>query len=199
MGGKTKTCCGCVAPSARRRVLQAALGLGLAAPFAKLGAAQVQDPKNVPPQPGDRFVFFAGDRDGEVIAPDDLPLGGPPAHAFPMDPASDVVRDGSMLNQVLLVRLDPAELSPKTSENAADGVVAYSAICTHQACPVTAWDEKRNRLYCNCHGSAFDPADAARVVMGPATRRLPMLPIKAEEGFLVVAGEFTGRVGERKG
>jgi rieske iron-sulfur protein len=199
MGGDRRTF-HCLARSAERRgVLKAALGLGLAAPFANFAVAQDKDPKNLPPQPGDRLVFFAGDRDGEVIAADDLTVGAPPVQAFPMDPASEVVRDGSALNQVLLVRLDPEELSQKTQANAADGVVAYSAICTHEACPVTAWDEKRNRLYCNCHGSAFDPADAAKVVMGPATRRLPMLPIKVEEGVLVVAGEFTGRVGAQRG
>ncbi len=198
MGGNRKTCC-CAPSSERRSILRAALGLGLAAPFANFAVAQDEDPKNLPPQPGDRLVFFAGDRDGEVIAADDLTVGGPQVQAFPMDPASGVVRDGSALNQVLLVRLDPEELSQKTQANAADGVVAYSAICTHEACPVTAWDEKRNRLYCNCHGSAFDPADAAKVVMGPATRRLPMLPIKVEEGVLVVAGEFTGRVGAQRG
>ena len=185
--------------SGRRSLLQAVLGLGLAAPFAKLAAGQGQDPTNLPPQPGDRLAFFAGDRDGEPIAPDDLPVGGPPVQAFPIDPASGVTRDGSVLNQVLLVRLDPEDLKGKTRSNAAEGIVAYSAICTHEACPVTAWDEKRNRLYCNCHGSAFDPADGARVVHGPARRRLPMLPVKVEEGFLVVAGEFTGRVGAHRG
>ncbi len=199
MGGKRTTCCGCAPSSERRSLLRAALSLGLAVPFAKVAVAQGQDPKSLPPQPGDRLVFFAGDRDGEVIAPDDLTVGGPQVQAFPMDPGSEAVRDGSALNQVLLVRLDPEELSNKARENAADGIVAYSAICTHEACPVTAWDKRRKRLYCNCHGSAFDPADAARVVVGPATRRLPMLPIKIEEGSLVVAGEFTGRVGAQRG
>src|SRR5207247_826432 len=55
-----------------------------------------------------------------------LPLGGPQQLAFPMDPATKIIRDGSLLNQVALVRLDPAQLSPDTRADAAGGVVAYS-------------------------------------------------------------------------
>ena len=38
----------------------------------------------------------------------DLPLGGPQTLAWPMQPANGTVRDGSRLNKVLLLRLDPA-------------------------------------------------------------------------------------------
>jgi rieske iron-sulfur protein len=199
MGGSRKTCCGCAPSSERRSLLKAALGLGLAAPFANLAAAQDNDPKNLRPQPGDRFVHAYGDNEGEVIAPDDLPLGGPQVLAYPQEPESGVVRNGSLLNQVLLVRLDPEKLSEKTRANAANGVVAYSAICTHEACPVTAWDDDTSTLFCNCHASQFDPANAAEVVGGPARRRLAMLPLEIEGGSLVAAGEFTGRVGAQRG
>ena len=50
-------------------------------------------------------------------------------------------------------------------------------------------------LQCPCHESQFDPKDDARVSGGPATRRLPRLPLKVEDGALVVAGAFVGRVG----
>ena len=106
------------------------------------------------------------------------------------------MRNGSRLNQVLLIRLAPDQLSKDTSANAAEGVVAYSAACTHEACPVSMW--KEGTLYCACHGSQYDPADAAKVVHGPAERRLAMLPLKVEDGVLVAAGPFTGRVGAAK-
>jgi len=57
-------------------------------------------------------VFVLGDNQGQVVKVEDLPLGGPQQLAYPMDPASKVVRDGSRLNQVLLIRLDAAQLSP---------------------------------------------------------------------------------------
>ena len=181
----------------RREVLKAALGIGLGASLLnKAGiAAEEDDPTKISPQIGDLFVFFSGDRKGEVIKPDDLPLGGPQEMAYPMDPNSNVVRDGSLLNMVVLVRFDPAELDAKALQNAAEGVVAYSAVCTHQACPVSMWREDKQTLFCACHGSQYDPRKAAKVVTGPTTKRLAMLPLKFEEGELLVAGKFTGRVG----
>jgi rieske iron-sulfur protein len=112
---------------------------------------------------------------------------------YPKDPKTNTVRDGSRLNQVLLIRLEPEQLSKDTSANAAEGVVGYSAACTHEACPVSMW--KEGMLFCSCHASQFDPKDAANVVDGPAPRRLAMLPLKVEDGVLVAAGPFTARVG----
>ena len=74
-----------------------------------------------------------------IIKPQDLKLGGPPVLAWPKDPKTSVIRNGSRLNEVLVVRLDPAELDDETRAHAADGIVAYSAICAHAGCPVTAW------------------------------------------------------------
>ena len=62
--------------------------------------------------------------------------------------------------------------------------VAYSAICTHQACTVAYKD---GNLACPCHGSVFDPADGAAVVAGPAQRPLPEIPVKVEGGEVVRA------------
>jgi Rieske Fe-S protein len=183
----------------RRTLLRGAVGLGLTLPIAPVYAAQEDDPKKARPQAGDQFVYFSGDRKGQVVKSGDLPLGGPQTLAYPKDPATDTVRNGSRLNQVLLIRLDPAQLSKDTSANAADGVVAYSSACTHEACPVSMWrKEKGGVLYCACHGSEYDPRDAANVVGGPAPRRLAMLPLKSEDGVLVVTGPFTGKVGAAK-
>jgi rieske iron-sulfur protein len=174
-------------------VLTGAIALGVSVPWLEARAATDDDPKKARPQDGDRFVFFSGDRKGEVIALEDLPLGGPQVLAYPMDPATNTVRNGSRLNQVLLIRLAPDQLSSDTAAQAADGAVAYSAACTHEACPVSMW--KDNLLYCACHGSEYDPRDAAKVVGGPAPRRLAMVPLKLEDGVLVAAGTFTGKVG----
>src|ERR671910_1516241 len=62
--------------------------------------------------------------------------------------------------------------------------VAYSAVCTHQACNVAYQD---GNLACPCHGSVFDPADGAAVVAGPAQRPLPEIPVKVEGGEVVRA------------
>ena len=178
----------------RRALLKALLGLGLAFGW-RSASATAEDPKAARPQTGDRFVFAFGDRAGQTVKADDLPLGGPQQLAYPMDPETKIVRDGSLLNQVALIRLDPAQLSADTREYAADGIVGYSAVCTHQGCPVSMWKADANALFCSCHAAQFDPKDRARVINGPAPRRLPMLPVRIADGMLIVAGGFVGTVG----
>ena len=112
-----------------------------------------------------------------------------------MDPSTGVIRDGSRLNQVLLLRLDPTELSDTTRARAAQGIVAYSAICTHTGCDVWLWERDIKTLKCPCHDSEFDPKDKAHVIRGPAPRRLPALPLKVDNGALMVRSGFVGRVG----
>jgi Rieske Fe-S protein len=112
-----------------------------------------------------------------------------------MTSTDNVVRSGSRLNQLVVVRLDTSKLGPATAALAADGVVAYSAICTHNGCEVSEWSAEDQLLTCPCHLTSFDPKDGARVVEGPAPRPLPALPLKIVGGKLVVAGPLTARVG----
>jgi rieske iron-sulfur protein len=183
----------------RRILLQAALGFGLGWPWLNGVAAQDADPRHARPQDGDRFVFATGERKGDLIMPGDLPMGGPPVMAYPLDPQSQTVRDGSRLNQVLLIRLDVAALSDDTRARAAAGIVAYSAICTHAGCDVADWKDQTKTLMCFCNFSEFDPKDGARVLEGPAPRRLAALPLKLVDGVLMAAGGFSGRVGFQQG
>jgi len=179
---------------------RAVLGAGLLAAPWLIAAAQAQDapsapdPASMPPQPGDRLVFLTGARKGEPIRVDDLPLGGPQAQAYPADP-NGTVRDGSRLNLLIVARIGSDGLSEETRARAADGVVAYSGVCTHQACPVNMWSADLTAFVCSCHGSTYDPKDGAEVMFGPAPRRLAALPLKSEQGLLTVAAPFAGRVG----
>jgi len=113
-----------------------------------------------------------------------------------------VIRNGSRLNEVLVIRLDPAELDDETRAHAADGIVAYSAICSHAGCPVTAWvkgaEGDQDVFKCVCHNSEYDPRHSAEVVFGPAPRRLAALPLAITEGSLTVAAAFVGKVGAQQ-
>jgi rieske iron-sulfur protein len=205
--------------SVRRAFLQATLAAGalslVPSAFARddkpgaeeppdpAAAAKAQDATSVPPQPGDRFALLAGDDNGDdnkerqIVKIDDLTVGGPQVQAYPIDPTTGVVRDGSRLNLVILIRLDPAVLNEETRARSADGVLAYSGVCTHQGCPVNMWADDLGAFVCSCHGSAFDPKDSAEVVAGPAPRPLPALPLKIENGVAIVASAFSGRVGSQ--
>jgi Rieske Fe-S protein len=149
----------------------------------------------MPPQVGDRFAFASGSKKGQVVRIEDLELGGRQVLAYPIDPTSGTVRNGTRLNEVALVRCDQAAMDEQTKSNCADGVVAYSAVCTHQGCPVSMWKSSNDTLFCSCHSSQFDPRHAGAVVWGPAPRPLAMLPLDNDDGVIVVAGEFVGHVG----
>lgn len=176
----------------RRCLLQAAAA-GLIPGAAR---AESDDPKRMMrPQVGDLLVRFGNDQAGPVITAADVKIGEPPVLAWAMDPATKLPRDGSRLNQVVLLRLDPAELGPTTKAHAAEGLVAYSAICTHAQCPVTGWIEDKKVLHCPCHQSEYDPRHEAKVVSGPAPRPLAALPLRINNGKPEVAGRFIGKIG----
>ena len=179
----------------RRALLKGALAASLTTALADPAPAPAADPKGQRPQVGDLFVFFGGSKPGQVISPSDLPAGAPPVLAWPMEAATKTVRDGSRLNMVLLVRLDEASLDDATRGRAAEGIVAFSASCTHALCPVTGWKAERQLFWCPCHNSEFDSRNGAKVVFGPAPRPLPALPIKIADGSLTAAGTFLGKVG----
>ena len=182
----------------RRRVLVVALaaGVGIAAGGSARGE-ETEPPSDQRPQKSDLLVFSEGDQTGMVIQYEDVPLGGPPILAWPMEPKSKIVRDGSRLNQVLLLRLNEVDLDEDTLPHAANGVIAYSAICTHAGCVVTGWveDEGKSVLKCFCHNSEYDPRQNATVVFGPAPRHLAPLPLAISDKALTIASGFVGRVG----
>ncbi len=177
----------------RRRVLVA--GSALVASGLAARRVHAQDAARARPEPGDRFVFAFSANEGKPITPDDLALGGPQLLAWAQEPKSGTVRDGSRLNLVLLIRLDPAELEATAKSRSADGILAFSATCTHEQCPVSVWMAERNAMHCLCHGSDFDPRQGGRVLAGPAPRPLPALPVAMQDGQIVVTGRFSGRVG----
>lgn len=179
----------------RRTLLKSVLGAGVSLHLAGLATNAADDPKKMRPQIGDLLVFSLGDRQGQVITPQDIPVGGPPVIAYAMEPSTQTVRDGSRLNRVLLVHLPVADFAESTRPATADGIVGYSAVCTHTGCDVVGWKSDTKELLCPCHASAFDPKDRARVLGGPASRALPLLPLQLADGKLTVAGPFSGRVG----
>ncbi|MGA7810430.1 ubiquinol-cytochrome c reductase iron-sulfur subunit [Bradyrhizobium sp.] len=186
----------------RRRLILTALATGACLAARKSAAEEDRPGSEERPQQGDVLVFSEGEHAGEVIKPQDLKLGGPPVHAWPKDPKTSVVRSGSRLNEILVVRLDPAELDDETRGRAADGIVAYSAICSHAGCSITGWlkgaDVDHDVFKCPCHNSEFDPRQSAQVVFGPAPRRLAALPLSAADGSLAVIATFVGKVGAQQ-
>lgn len=178
---------GCRVRMSRREILAATSVLAADAAVAPAMA----DPADERPKAGDVLVAVdAANADG--LSPKDI-TG--PVIAWPMEPTDHLIRNGSRLNKVLLVRLDPATLVGPTQERAADGVVAYSAICPHAGCEVNGWIDEQKILECPCHNSRYNPREGAAIIEGPTTRGLAALPLKIVDDKLVVAKPFIGRLG----
>ena len=177
----------------RRAVLKAGVGLGVTLGLAGALAGQ-GSPASARPREGD-WLVKVNDASATPLTPADIPLGARQTMAWALDPSDKTIRSGSRLNRVLLVRLDPSKLASETQPRAADGVLAYTAVCTHTGCEVSEWISEDQVLFCPCHESKYDPTDGAKVLDGPAPRPLPALPLKMVEGKLVVAKGFTTSVG----
>lgn len=171
----------------RRRVIWIA-GVGLVAPFAMAHGQAVAIAA------GDRLVEEDAEGAPVALRLDDV-KPGKPLLAYPLDVKTGKRRDETRLNKIVLMRLPDAEMSEPTRARAAGGVVAYSAICTHQACDVKTWLAKEKMLVCFCHSSKFAVLDGATVTGGPASRALPALPLRLEGEHLVIAGPFTASPG----
>jgi rieske iron-sulfur protein len=193
--GDRLTCPPAGAAIGRRTALAGAVGL-----CASLGAlpAQTQtapEATRTRPQPGDVLVRVGSD-DRRPLSVADVPLGEKPVMVWPLDPATDTLRSGSRLNKVLVLRLEPEGFDAQTRGFAAEGVLAYSAICPHTGCEVSNWQAEPPLLECPCHYSHYDPKAGAKVLSGPSPRRLAALPLTLQaDSRLAVAQPFVGRVG----
>lgn len=197
-------CCRQPPTDSRRRALLGGLVGGLLWPFlfrsgeARAADGDKKDPRKMRVQAGDQLVFKVTKREGEIITLADVKIYAKPLVAYPYDPVGEIIRKGSRLNQILVLRLAEEDYTEKTRARAIDGVIAYSAICSHQNCPVTGWHREHHQFICPCHESHYDPKDGARVVSGPAKRALPALPLTAKDGVLTASDGLTGKVGRRK-
>jgi Rieske Fe-S protein len=172
----------------RRSVLKLGLaGVGLTG-ISPVALSAQGDVASTPPQAGDLLVKI-GDPASRPLGPADVTTAGRPLAAWPMDPVSRTVRDGTRLNEILLIRLNPAAPGDKQS-NALEGVLAYSGLCPHAGCNVTGWIPEKGILSCDCHSSEFDAKADGRVVGGPASRALPPLILKMDGGVFVIAKPF---------
>jgi rieske iron-sulfur protein len=187
---------GCIKNLLRRRDVLS--GGSAAIVFGITGTALGQGgPRGERVKPGDRIIFAAGVNQGQPVRPDLLQPGAAPVAALPVDPATGTARDLSRFNKLLLLRLAPEHLDAETRPHAVEGVLAYSAICTHQGCTLNAWNAAERAIQCFCHHSEFNAAAAGRPTKGPAEASLPILPLTVADGVLVVAADFTSKPGPK--
>jgi len=173
----------------RRNLLLGAMGVSAAAFVASFSVVPIFVTKVLQIEvkeiaPGDQLVYSAaanGKAAGDPINASDIQQGKA-VQAFPKGKAD---------NQQNLI-----EIVRTAAGNGQEGLVAYSAICTHLGCVVGGTLNAKGEIACPCHNSQFDPANNAAVVGGPAPRPLPSLPIKVgPDGVITADGVFSGKVG----
>ena len=189
--------CDCAASgfdAPRRRVIGIAVA-GLASPLSVLTfPAAAADTVVAVVNAGDRLVEEDAEGAPKPLRTTDL-KPGKPLLAFPFDMKAGKARDETRLNKLVLIRLPEADMTPETRARSAGGVLAYSAICTHQSCDVKTWLAKENALVCFCHSSKFALLDGAAVLGGPAGRALPAVPLSLDGDQIVIAGGFSAAPG----
>lgn len=186
--------CGCGgqhgADASRRKVIRIGAATGAAVALGPLGVplafASVKE--------GDLLVGDDVEKDPVAIKAADLAVGKP-VLAYPFDPATKQIKNDSRLNKIVLVKVAEADMNADTKKRSAGGVLAFSAVCTHQACDAKTWVPAEKALVCFCHASKFLVLEDGRVSGGPAPRALPTLPLKLQGDQLAVAGSFSTRPG----
>jgi ubiquinol-cytochrome c reductase iron-sulfur subunit len=208
----------------RRPLLKGALALGLlpvgAVAAAPIVGGLIKDPHNPdillhtgfdPANNGGKPVRLVHE-DGTPIRPTDVSVGGQ-ITVFPGIPDGATNRYADSPTLLIHLRTEDANTLRsnlgRVAINAAKpddpagthGVmwgdyIAYSKICTHAGCPASLYEQQTNRLLCPCHQSQFQITDNARPIFGPATRRLPALPLQVDEdGFFVARSDYQVPVG----
>jgi ubiquinol-cytochrome c reductase iron-sulfur subunit len=141
-------------------------------------------------------------QDGSPIRPEDVSAGGQ-ITVFPGIPGGATNEHADSPTLLIHLRSGDAEVTRQAtdSDKRNNGVmwgnyVAYSKICTHAGCPASLYEQQTNRLLCPCHQSQFLITENARPIFGPASRRLPALPITVDdEGFFVATSDYRETVG----
>jgi len=189
----------------RRKLLVRSAGAAMAA----LGAALLFPIRSLGPRPGaglkqtpyERGVYLVT-ADNRRVKAEDVNVDGvltvfPELPPDPADPHAELRPAEQADSPTLLIRpAEEGEAREGREDWAANGLVAYSKLCTHVGCPVGLYQADKALLLCPCHQSTFDVLDGCRPVFGPATRSLPQLPISIDEqGFVVAEGDFSGPTG----
>lgn len=158
-----------LAQLSRRRVLHSAAGIGvLGVTSAALAACGGDDPA---PGAGSTAQPTGAEGSGEpeeTSPPEAEPTGEAPAADAIASTADVPVGSG-----VILESPSPIVITQPTEGE----FMAFSAICTHQGCTVSAVTD--NTISCPCHGSMYDAA-TGEVTGGPAPAPLPPQAIVVE-------------------
>ena len=164
--------------------------------FAAGGAMPTPQARGIP-LAGDVFVFTEGPNKDNVVMVNNVVATAPPLIVQAKDPAGAMRESDN--STVLLYRVSPDKISADMKADTVEGIMAYSAVCTHLGCMLSNWDAATKQFLCPCHDALFDPLKEGANTGGATSRTLPHFPVKSVDGKLVVADKPSGYVGVKRG
>jgi len=180
----------------RRSLMIGGAGLLVGLGLGPSAVEAAKKPDRLPPQVGDRLMITKGAHKDKFLRPEMLEVNQAPFEGFPYGVEDDVLRRRNRFNRLLFVRVEPDAIDDEIAPRAADGVLVYSAICTHTGCTIKSWVAEKQHLRCHCHLSEFAVLKGGSVRGGPARAPLPMLGVAVDdEGYVVVAEAFNRKPG----
>lgn len=141
----------------RRNALAGAATVGIGLPLLAACGGDSDETATDSPSAGGSASGSPAEKGAALGAAADVPVGG-----------------GVVFKEQKVVVTQPAEGEFK----------GFSAICTHQGCPVGSVED--GAIKCPCHGSAFSIEDGS-VETGPATKPLGSVAVKVKGGEITVA------------
>jgi Rieske Fe-S protein len=150
------------------------------------------------PERHDELVYADGPKKGQDVMVADIVADAPPVTAQAKDPASGKIRDSEKAMVLLYRTSAPDKIAVDIRGDTFEGILAYSALCTHQGCQLTDWDAAGKQFSCPCHKGTFDPLQGGTNTGGQKTRDLPQIPVKGEEGKLIVSDAIMSWIGVKR-
>ncbi len=149
------------------------------------------------PERHDSFVYADGPNKGKDVMVVDIVVDAPPITVQAKNGETGEVRPSEKAT-VLVYRVDPAKIPDDIRGDTVEGVIAYSALCTHQGCLLSDWDKATKQFICPCHNGLFDPLKGGVNTAGSPTRAIPQIPVKNHEGTLIVGDAIISWIGVKR-
>jgi rieske iron-sulfur protein len=148
------------------------------------------------PERGDTFVYADGPNKGKDVVLADIVVDAPPITVQAKD-ETGTVRESEKAT-ILFYRVSPDKIPDDIKGDTVDGLIAYSALCTHQGCLLSGWDAASKQFICPCHNGLFDPLKGGVNTAGSPTRAIPQVPVKIHDGKLVVGDAILSWIGVKR-
>jgi rieske iron-sulfur protein len=169
--------------------------------FAAGGAGDYPQPPGSP-KTHDTFVFSEGPNKGQEVKLADIVLDAPPVAVQAKDSKTGEVRD-SEHSEVLLFRVKKDTIPIEYRSDSAEGILAYSALCTKDATLIKPkdFDPASKQVTCSTCKTQYDLVNGAEVKGGPGKRALPQVPVGDDfdkPGYLFITHGIIGWIGIKR-